>query len=353
MLAFIKQFVGGMLSKDIGIDLGTCNTVVYVRGEGIILNEPTVVALNRETNKVALNGEAVGKVAKDMLGKTSGKVVAVRPMKDGVVTDFDVTAAMVSYFIRKAQRARFGAMPRVVIAVPKGITKVEKRAVVNAAEKAGARRVFLIDEPLAAAIGAGLPILEPIGTMIVDIGGGTAEIAIIACGEVNSYRSIRIAGDEFSEAIAAYLKTKYGLVIGELTSERLKIEIGSVMPLPEEQKTIVRGLDFSTRTPRELTIGSEEIRQALLGPAMEIIRGIREVIDKTMPEIAADLMQTGITLAGGSSLLRGLDALIQREINIPVRRAEDPISCVARGTGMIIENLDKFKDTLESDEDIL
>jgi rod shape-determining protein MreB len=352
MLAFMKQFVGSLFSKDLGIDLGTCNTLVYVRGQGIVLKEPSVVAVNKISNKVAMEGMAVGEVAKEMIGKTMEKVVAIRPMKDGVVTDFDVTSDMINYFIRKVHRHNFGVMPRVVVAVPSGITKVEKRAVVAAAERAGARRVFLIEEPVAAAIGAGLPILDPIGSMIVDIGGGTAEIAILSCGIINGAKSVRMAGDEFDKAIIGHIKGKYGLLVGEQTAERIKIEIGSVMPLEEEKHLMVRGLDMSTRMPREVTISSKEVRAALLGPVSLIILGIREVLDRTLPEIAADLMSTGITLAGGGSQLRGIDRLIAREINIPVRTAEDPMTCVARGTGAIIENLDKFKVTLESDEDI-
>jgi rod shape-determining protein MreB len=352
MLAFMKQFVGSIFSKDLGIDLGTCNTLVYVRGKGIVLSEPSVVAVNKLTNKVAMDGAAVGVVAKEMIGKTMEKVVAIRPMKDGVVTDFDVTSDMINYFIKKVHSHTFGVMPRVVIAVPSGITKVEKRAVVAAAERAGARRVFLIEEPVAAAIGAGLPILDPIGSMIVDIGGGTAEIAILSCGIINGSKSVRMAGDEFDKAIIAHIKGKYGLMIGEQTAERIKVEIGSVMPLQEEQGMTVRGLDVGTRMPREVSINSKEVRVALMGPVSQIIGGIREVLDRTLPEIAADLLSTGITLAGGGSQLRGIDRLIGKEINIPVKVAEDPMTCVARGTGAIIENLDRFKVTLESDEDI-
>lgn len=352
MLALIKQFVGGIFSKDLGIDLGTCNTVVYARGEGIVVSEPSVVAINKTTGQVAMDGLAVGNVAKDMIGKTVEKVVAIRPMKHGVVTDFDVTSAMIHYFIRRVHKHKFGVMPRLVIAVPYGISKVEKRAVVNAAELAGARRVFLIEEPVAAAIGAGLPILDPIGSMIVDIGGGTTEIAVISCGIINGAKSVRVGGDELDDAIINFVKARYGLIIGSQTAERLKIEIGSLVPTDEEPTRAIRGLDMSTRMPREITISSREVRQALRPPIDKIIAGIKEVLDRSLPEIAADLIQQGITLAGGGSLIRGIDKVMHRAINIPVRIAENPLHCVARGTGAIIENLDRFKVTLESDEDI-
>lgn len=353
MLALVKQFVGSLFSKDLGIDLGTCNTVVYVRGEGIVISEPSVVAVNKSTGRVAMDGMAVGNVAKSMIGKTDDKVIAVRPMQHGVVTDFDVTSAMISYFIRRVHSNRFGVMPRVVVAVPSGISKVEKRAVVMATERAGARRVFLIDEPIAAAIGSGLPILDPVGSMIVDIGGGTTEIAIISCGIVNNSMSVRTAGDEFDASIINFLKMKHGLLIGQQTAERIKVQLGSAVPLEQEKQMNVRGLDMGTRLPREVTISSREVREALRAPLSTIIAGIKSVLDRALPELAADLMETGITLAGGGSLLRGIDKAIMREIDVPVKIATDPMTAVARGTGAIIENLDKFKVTLESDEDIV
>lgn len=354
MLALIKQFVGGIFSKDLGIDLGTCNTAVYTRGEGIVVQEPSVVAINKTTNRVAMDGQAVGNVAKEMIGKTVEKVVAIRPMKDGVVTDFDVTSAMIQYFIRRVHRNRFGVMPRLVIAVPYGISKVEKRAVVNAAELAGARRVFLIEEPIAAAIGAGLPILDPVGSMMIDIGGGTTEIAVISCGIINGAKSLRVGGDEMDEAIMHHVKAKHGLLIGHQTAENLKRDLGCALSMGKEQETrLVRGMDMGTRMPREIKITSREIRTALQPPLSRMVDGIKEVLDRTLPEIAADLMQQGITLAGGGALVKGVDQMIAKAIKIPVRIAEDPMDCVAKGTGAIIENLDRFKVTLESDEDIL
>lgn len=342
----------GVFSKDMGMDLGTCNTLVYVKGEGIVLSEPSVVAVRKGTNKVLLDGKAVGATAKEMIGKTPGNIVAVRPMRNGVIADFDITEALISYFIRKVHDRKFGIMPRVVIAVPSGITGVEKRAVVNSAERAGARQVFVIDEPMAAGIGSGLPMLDPIGNMIVDIGGGTTEVAVLSLGGVVTARSVRVAGDEFDEAIMQHLRRAYNLQIGEQTAERIKITIGSLHPLEQELTLEVSGRDVMAMMPRRVTITSEEVREAMKEPFEAVIQAIKETLEETPPELAADLTERGITMAGGGSLIRGIARAIRKEIDVPVRIAEDPLTCVARGTGLVIENLDKFKEALESDEDI-
>jgi len=351
MWGIIKRCFG-VFSKDMGMDLGTCNTLVYVRGEGIVLSEPSVVAVKKGTNKVLLDGKAVGATAKEMLGKTPGNIVAVRPMRNGVIADFDITEALISYFIQKVHNRKFGIMPRVVIAVPSGITGVEKRAVINSAERAGARQVFVVEEPMAAGIGAGLPMLDPIGNMIVDIGGGTTEVAVLSLGGIVASRSVRVAGDEFDNAIMQHLRRAYNLQIGEQTSERIKIDVGSLYPLEQELTMEVSGRDVMAMMPRKVTITSEEIREAMKEPFDAIIHAIKETLEETPPELAADLTERGITMAGGGSLIRGIDRAIRKEIDVPVRISEDPLTCVARGTGLVIENLDKFKDALESDEDI-
>jgi len=342
----------GVFSNDMGMDLGTCNTLVYVRGEGIVLSEPSVVAVRKGTNKVLLDGKAVGATAKEMIGKTPGNIVAIRPMRNGVIADFDITEALIAYFIQKVHSRKFGIMPRIVIAVPSGITGVEKRAVINSAERAGARQVFVVEEPMAAGIGAGLPMLDPIGNMIVDIGGGTTEVAVLSLGGIVASRSVRVAGDEFDEAIMQHLRRAYNLQIGEQTAEKIKIEVGSLYPLEQELTLEVSGRDVMAMMPRKVTITSEEIREAMKEPFDAIIHAIKECLEETPPELAADLTERGITMAGGGSLIRGIDSAIRKEIDVPVRLAEDPLTCVARGTGLVIENLDKFKDALESDEDI-
>ncbi len=351
MWGIIKRCFG-VFSKDMGMDLGTCNTLVYVRGEGIVLSEPSVVAVRKGTNKVLLDGKAVGITAKEMIGKTPGNIVAVRPMRNGVIADFDVTEALISYFIQKVHNRRFGIMPRIVIAVPTGITGVEKRAVINSAERAGARQVFVVEEPMAAGIGAGLPMLDPIGNMIVDIGGGTTEVAVLSLGGIVACRSVRVAGDEFDDAIMQHLRRAYNLQVGEQTAERIKVDVGSLYPLEQELTMEVSGRDVMAMMPRKVTITSEEIREAMKEPFEAIIKAIKETLEETPPELAADLTERGITMAGGGSLIRGIDRAIRKEIDVPVRLAEDPLTCVARGTGLVIENLDKFKDALESDEDI-
>lgn len=339
----------GLLSVDMGIDLGTANTLVCIEGEGVVLNEPSVVAVRKGTNRV-LDG-AIGFAAKEMLGKTPGSIVAIRPLKDGVIADFEVTQAMLSYFIRKVQKRTYLYKPRVVVAVPSGITAVERRAVVNSVERAGARRVYLIEEPIAAGMGLGLPIMEPMGSMVVDVGGGTTEVAVISLGGIVTSESIRIAGDEMDEAIAQYLKRTYNLMIGELTAERIKIEIGSAYPLDEEKVMPVKGRDLMAGLPRKVEITSEEIREALREPIGAVIQAIKMTLERTAPELAADLVDQGLTLAGGGALLRGLDKVIAQETGLPVSIDSDPLTTVARGTGIFLENLDRYSKAIESEED--
>ena len=343
----------GMFSTDMGIDLGTCNTLVCVRGQGIVLNEPSVVAVKRGTNRVLQNGNAVGVVAKEMLGKTPGSISAIRPMKDGVIADFDITEAMLGYFIRKvhSRRSLFGIRPRVVIAIPSGITAVERRAVYNSAERAGARRVYLVEEPMACGIGAGLPIAEPTASMIVDVGGGTTEVAIMSLADISVCESIRVAGDDMDEAIVSHMKRTYNLMIGEQTSERIKIEIGSAAPMDKEITMEVRGRDMISGLPRKTIISSEEVREALKEPIGAIIDCVTGTLEQAEPELAADLVDNGITLAGGGALLRGMDAVLSNATGLDVRLADDPLTCVARGTAVYLENLELWKNSMESDED--
>ena len=339
-------------SVDMGIDLGTCNTLVCVRGEGIVLNEPSVVAVKKGTNRVLNNGQAVGWKAKEMLGKTPGSITAIRPLKDGVISDFEITEAMLSYFIRKvAGRGRFLVGPRVVIAVPSGITAVEKQAVKQSAERAGARLVYLVEEPIAAAIGAGLPFAEATASMIVDIGGGTTEVAIMSLADIATCESVRVAGDDMDEAIMGHMKKHYNLMIGEQTAERIKIEIGSASPLAEEKTMEVRGRDMISGLPRKTVVTSEEIREALREPVNSIIEAVMRTLERAEPELAADLVVNGITLAGGGALLRGLDVVMQNSTGIDVRVADDPLTCVAAGTAVFLENLEVWKDTIESNQD--
>jgi rod shape-determining protein MreB len=331
-----------------GIDLGTCNTLVAVRGQGIVLNEPSVVAVKKGTNQVLKNGQAVGWVAKEMLGKTPGSITAIRPLKDGVISDFEITEAMLNYFITKVTgRARFLA-PRVVISIPSGITAVEKRAVFDSAERAGARRTYLLEEPIAAAIGAGLPFAEPTASMIVDIGGGTTEVAIMSLADIATCESVRVAGDDMDEAIMSYMKRTYNLMIGEQTAERIKIQIGSAAPVGEETEMDVRGRDMVSGLPRKTNISSGEIRDALQEPVTAIIEAVTRTLERAEPELSADLVENGITLAGGGSLLRGLPARVQQATGLEVTLAEDPLTCVARGTAIYLENIELWKDTLEN-----
>jgi len=341
----------GMFSADMGIDLGTCNTLVCVRGEGIVLNEPSVVAVKRGTNRVVQGGNAVGIVAKEMLGKTPGSITAIRPMKDGVIADFDITEAMLSYFIRKVHNRRSLIKPRVVIAIPSGVTAVEKRAVLNSAERAGARRVYLVEEPMAAAIGAELPVTEPTGSLIVDIGGGTTEVAIISLADISVCETIRVAGDNMDEAIAAYMKRTYNLMIGEQSAEKLKIEIGSASPSDEKMEREVRGRDMISGLPRKTSISSEEVREALKEPVGAIVDCVTHALELTEPELAADLVDNGIVLAGGGSLLRGIDTVLANATGLEVKIAEDPLTCVARGTAVYLEHIEDWKDTMESEEE--
>ncbi|MEX2672577.1 MAG: rod shape-determining protein [Phycisphaeraceae bacterium] len=341
----------GWFSIDMGIDLGTCNTLVCVRGEGIVLNEPSVVAVVKNTNRVLNNGNAVGAVAKEMLGKTPGSITAIRPLKDGVISDFEITEAMMSYFIRKVQgRTRFIG-PRVVISIPSGITAVEKRAVLESAERAGARRVYLVEEPMAAGIGAGLPIAEATASMIVDIGGGTTEVAIMSLADIAECTSVRVAGDDFDEAIINHMKKTYNLMVGEQTAERIKIEIGSAAPLEEERTMEVRGRDMISGLPRKTVVTSEEIRDALQEPLTSIISAVTRTLERAEPELAADLVDNGICLAGGGALLRGIAEIMSNATGLETRIAEDPLTCVARGTSIYLENIEEWKKTLESDFD--
>ena len=343
----------GLFSVDMGIDLGTCNTLVCVRGRGIVLNEPSVVAVKKGTNRVLNNGNAVGLVAKEMIGKTPGTITAIRPLMDGVIADFDITEAMLGYFIRKVHGRRSFVMPRVVIAVPSGITAVEKRAVYNSAERAGARRVYLVPEPKAAAIGAGLPVAEPRASMIIDIGGGTTEVAILSLADISTCESIRVAGDDMDEAIINYLKRTYNLMIGLQMAERVKIGIGSAAELENEMTMEVRGRDLISGLPRKTIIGSEEVREALKEPVGLIVEAVVRTLEKAEPELSADLVEDGIYLAGGGALLRGVDSVISQTVGLSVHVVDDPLTCVARGTSIFLENLNEWKDTLESDEDDL
>ncbi len=330
----------GFFSSDIGIDLGTANTLVYVKGQGVVLCEPSVVAIDKTTHSVL----AVGEEAKRMLGRTPGNIVAVRPMKDGVIADFDVTEAMLRYFIRKVHRKNSLISPRVVIAVPSGITEVEKRAVKDSAERAGGRSpVYLVEEPIAAAIGVGLPIQEPAGNMVIDIGGGTTEIAVISLSGIVFSKSIRIGGDEFDEAIMMHLKKAYNLMIGERTAEEIKIRIGSAYPLQEEVTLDVKGRDILAGLPKTVTITSEEVREALSEPLTSILEAVRIALERTPPELSADLIDRGLILAGGGALLRGLDKLISEETGLPVHIAEDPLTAIALGTGRYLSDFHLLK----------
>jgi rod shape-determining protein MreB len=329
----------GLFSNDMGIDLGTATTLVYVRGEGIVLCEPSVVAIQKGTSNVL----AVGGEAKRMLGRTPGDIVAIRPMKDGVIADFEITEAMLRYFINKVHHHRKFVSPRMVIAVPSGITEVEKRAVKDSATRAGARAVFLVEEPIAAAIGAGLPIQEPMGNMVIDIGGGTTEIAVISLAGIVFSKSIRIGGDELDDAIIEYLKKTYNLMVGERTAEEIKIKIGSAYPLEEELSLEVRGRDLIGGLPKTISISSKEVREAISEPIGAMLEAIKITLERTPPELSADLIERGIVLVGGGALLRGLDKLISQETGLPVHIADDPIICVALGTGKVLSEIKYLK----------
>ncbi|MGD2278844.1 MAG: rod shape-determining protein, partial [Candidatus Omnitrophota bacterium] len=326
-------------SSDIGIDLGTASTLVYLKSEGIVLSEPSVVAIEAGTSNVL----AVGEEAKRMLGRTPGNIVAIRPMRDGVIADFEITESMLRYFIKKVHNSRRLVRPRIVIAVPSGITEVEKRAVKDSALHAGAREVFMLEEPVAASIGVGLPIQEPSGNMIIDIGGGTTEMAVISLAGVVFSKSIRIGGDEMDEAITNYLKRTYNLMIGERTAEEIKIRIGSGYPLEEEMTMEVRGRDLVAGLPKMITVTSEEVREALSEPITQIVEAVRITLERTPPELSADLIEKGLILAGGGSLLRGLDKLIAEETGLPVHLADDPLTAVVLGTGKVLSELRYLK----------
>src|SRR5476651_372437 len=335
----------GWLSSDIGIDLGTSNTLVYVKDQGIVLREPSVVAVQAGTNKVL----AVGDEAKRMLGRTPANIVAVRPLKDGVISDFEVTEAMLRHFISKVHNRRVRARPRVVIAVPSGITEVEKRAVRESAAHAGAREVYLIEEPMAAAIGVGLQVQDAAGNMIIDIGGGTTEVALISLSGIVFSRSVRVAGDELDEAIIQYMKRAYNLMIGERTAEDIKIKIGSAYPIEKETTMEVKGRDLVAGLPKTLSVTSQEVREAMAEPVQVIVESIRITLERCPPELSADLVERGIVLAGGGALLRGLDKLLAEETGLPVHVAEDPLSAVAEGTGKVLQEFEYMKRAAESE----
>lgn len=346
------EWLTSRFAVDMGIDLGTANTLVAVRDRGIVLDEPSVVAVRKGTNEVLLDGNAVGRAALEYLGRTPPIFEAIRPMKSGVIADFEITEKMLRYFMRRVQPGRNFVKPQVVIAVPWGITMVEKRAVIGSAERAGARRVFLVDEPTAAAIGAELPVHEPQGHMVVDIGGGTSEVAVISLANVVEGECLRVAGDDFSDAIQHYIRAKYNLLIGEITAEKLKKAAGSAIPLDEEIEVEIRGRDSLTGLPRRAVLTSVDVREALSEPVRKIVDAIKSVLERTPPELAADLVQTGITMCGGGSLLRGLPELIERETELPTRVAAHPLESVARGTGIFLEHLDLYSQFLEGGDDL-
>ncbi len=334
MFDFFESF-----SKDMGIDLGTANTLVILKGQGIIIREPSVVAVEKDSHKIL----AIGAEAKRMIGRTPGNIVAIRPLKDGVIADFDITQAMLKFFIKKAMRNKPFARPRVVVGVPSGVTEVEKRAVIDAAVQAGAKEAYLIEEPMAAALGAGLPVQEARGSMIVDLGGGTTEVAILSLGGVVVSKSIRVAGDEMDKAIVQYIKRKYNLLIGERTAEHVKVEIGTAMPIERPARMNIRGRDLVTGLPKTLTVNQNHINEALAEPIEAILEAIKTTLEKTPPELAADIMDRGIVMTGGSSLLRNFDRLISRETGMPVLVSEDALSCVVLGTGLALDHIDVLK----------
>ncbi len=334
-MAFITRY----FSRDIGIDLGTANTLVYVRGKGIVLREPSVVAIRKDTNTIL----AVGEEAKKMIGRTPGNIIAIRPMKDGVIADFDITQTMLRHFIGKCYRRRAVFLPQVVVCVPSGVTEVEKRAVLDATKQAGAKEAFLIEEPMSAAIGAGLPVEDPTGSMIVDIGGGTSEVAVISLGGIVSSKSIRVGGDELDESIINYIKKTYNLMIGERTAEEIKIQIGSAYRTEEEETMEIRGRDLVSGLPKILSITSWEIETALAEPVASIMETIKTTLERTPPELASDIMEKGIVMTGGGALLKGFDRLIAEETGMPVYMAEDPLDCVVLGAGKALTALDLLK----------
>ena len=332
-IRILQQFLGGW-SRDLGIDLGTANTLVHVKGRGIVVREPSVVAIDKETHRIL----AVGDQAKRMVGRTPANIVAIRPLKDGVIADFEVTEKMLTYFIERVHRRRTFVYPRVMVGVPSGVTEVEKRAVIDASINAGAREAYVIEEPMAAAIGAGLPVSEPCGNMVVDIGGGTTEVAVISLGGIVTHKSIRIAGDEIDEAIINHVRRVYNLLIGERTAEWAKTQIGSAFPDGEERTMSIRGRDLVSGLPRSLELSSGEIREAISEPVYAIVEAVKATLESTPPELSADIMERGICLVGGGALLQGLDKLLAAETQMPVYVADDPLTCVAIGTGRAIED---------------
>ena len=345
-MSLIARMLGsGSFGKDMAVDLGTANTLVYVKGEGIVLNEPSVVAVNTITNAII----AVGEEAKRMVGRTPAHIVAIRPLKDGVIADFDVTEKMLRYFIQKVHQRRSLARPRVVVAVPSGITGVEQRAVEEATIQAGARAAFIIEEPMAAAIGAGLPIHEPIGNMVVDIGGGTTEVAVISLGGIVTSQSLRVGGDEMDEAIISYIKRDYQLMIGERTAEALKLQIGSAFAISDdEEEDEIKGRDLASGLPKTVVVTADEIRQSIEEPVSQVVQTVKDALDRTPPELASDIMDEGIVLAGGGALLSGLEERIRNETGMPVHTAKDPLLCVAMGSGKCLEEFDIMKKVLIS-----
>ena len=336
--------LAGNISHDIGIDLGTAYSLVYVKGQGVVINEPSVVAINKKTKQIL----AIGEEAKKMVGRTPSHIVAIRPLVDGVVSDFEVTEAMLKYFIEKVHKTKFSLVPRprVVVGLPYGVTEVERRAVEEAALNAGARQVFLIEEPMAAAIGANLPIQDATGSMVVDIGGGTTEVAVISLGGIVTSRSLRVAGDELNEDIINFARNEFNLLLGERTAEDIKIAIGSAYPLAERLTFPMRGRDLLTGLPKEIVVTDEQIRKALAKSVVAIVDAVKLTVEETPPELLADIMDRGITLAGGGALLRGLDQLLREASHMPVYIADDPLTCVARGTGQVLENLDHLQAVL-------
>ncbi|ADD02112.1 cell shape determining protein, MreB/Mrl family [Thermoanaerobacter mathranii subsp. mathranii str. A3] len=329
-------------SRDIGIDLGTATTLVYVQGKGIVLREPSVVAIRTDSNAIL----AVGEEAKKMVGRTPGNIIAIRPMRDGVIADFDITKAMLDHFISKVNPRKGLFRPRVIVGIPSGVTEVEKRAVIEAALQAGAKEAHTVEEPMAAAIGAGLPVEEPTGSMVVDIGGGTTDVAVISLGGIVTNKSLRVGGDEMDEAIINYIKREYNLMIGERTAEEIKIQIGSAFPKPKEETMDIRGRDLVSGLPKTLKISSTEILEALKDPISSIIEAIKMTLEKTPPELAADIMDRGIMLTGGGALLSGIDKLIREETGMPVQIADQPTDCVALGAGKILEESSLFRRVL-------
>ncbi len=332
----------GLFSNDLAIDLGTANTLVYVKGKGIVCSEPSVVAVSKDGRGVK-HVLAVGREAKEMLGRTPGNIEAIRPMRDGVIADFEVTGAMLKHFIRKAHNRKTLIRPRIIVCVPFGVTEVEKRAVRESAEAAGAREVFLIEEPMAAAVGAGLPVMEATGNMVVDIGGGTTEVAVISLGGIVFSRSIRVAGDKMDEAIIHYLKRKYNMLVGERTAEQIKIHIGNAYPNGEIKTMLVKGRDLVAGVPRTFEINSEEVREAIIEPVTAIVEAVKFTLERTPPELAADIVDKGIMLSGGGALLKNLDILFREETGLPVVIADDPLTSVVRGCGQTLDKLDQYK----------